>query len=206
MRKMTLTRWLWTLLLVLVAGLQLWEQANRPPEKTPAPQASEMFETLRDARLVDDPTNDGDSFKIEHANGVQVFRLHFVDCPEKRDYKLVNGRLKDQAAYFGGISVARTLRVAKKALEFTESLLRAGNFTLHTRWRQVYDNDRFYAVIFFPDGEELSEKLVRAGLCRIYTTGTMLPDGRDEFSFEKHLRVLEQEARAAGRGAWGEIK
>lgn len=203
---MTLTRALWTLFFVLVAALQLWERATRVARPAADPQPVPVFETLQDVRLVEDKVNDGDSFKIAHAGGEHVFRLHFVDCPEKRDYVLVRSRLKDQAGYFGGISVARTLRAGVEAKAFTEKLLREGRFKVQTRWRRVYDSGRFYALVFFEDGEELSEKLVRAGLCRIHTAGTMMPDGRSEFVFEQHLRELEKEAHAAGRGAWGEIK
>ncbi|MBL9132548.1 MAG: thermonuclease family protein [Verrucomicrobiaceae bacterium] len=202
----TLTRWLWALLIAVVAVLQFWERANRVAKPPRAPEAVVRYETLQNARLVDDNGNDGDSFKIAHAGGEHVFRLHFVDCPEKRDYALVSGRLKDQAEYFGGISVARAVRVGQTAKLFTEKLLREGRFTVHTRWREVYDSGRFYAMVFFDDGEELSEKLVRAGLCRIHTAGTPLPDGRSEFDFESRLRALEHEARTAKRGAWGAIK
>ncbi|MBE7497854.1 MAG: thermonuclease family protein [Verrucomicrobiaceae bacterium] len=203
---MSLTRWLWTLLVALVAVLQVWERANRVTPPPRAPEPTLLFESLDEPRLVEDKGNDGDSFKIAHAGGEHVFRLHFVDCPEKRDYALVNGRLKDQAAYFGGISVARTVRVGQAAKAFTEKLLREGRFKVQTRWREVYDSGRYYAMVFFEDGEELSEKLVRAGLARIHTAGSSLPDGRGEFDFEGHLRTLEHEARKAKRGAWGEIK
>jgi endonuclease YncB( thermonuclease family) len=50
--------------------------------------------------------------------------------------------------------------------------------------------------------EELSEKLVRTGFCRIYTRGANLPDGRREKEFEQHLKALEREAKARKRGAW----
>ncbi len=64
-------------------------------------------------------------------------------------------------------------------------------FTVQTRWERVYDSARSYALVFFADGEELSEKLVKAGLCRIHTKGTWMPDGRREIDFENHLRVLD---------------
>jgi endonuclease YncB( thermonuclease family) len=52
----------------------------------------------------------------------------------------------------------------------------------------------------------LAAKLVKAGLCRIHTIGTMMPDGQREFDFEARLRALEKEAKAAQRGAWGKSK
>jgi endonuclease YncB( thermonuclease family) len=129
--------------------------------------------------------------------------LYFVDCAEKRLYPLVKNRLKDQAAYFGGLSIPQTVSLGLEAKDFTERLLRERHFTIETRWERVFDSARSYALVFFDDGEELSEKLVKAGLCRIHTKGTWMPDGRREYDFESHLRALEKEAKAAHRGAWG---
>lgn len=195
--------WIWMLLALVVVALEVWHE-KRPQaggEALPAGQ----FITLRGLQLVDDKGNDGDSFLIAHEGGRQVLRLYFVDCPEKSRYKLVETRLRDQAAYFG-ISLAATLRTGQQAREFSESLLRGGRYTVHTRMEGVYDSGRVYALVFFEDGETLAEKLVKAGLCRIYTRGTDLPDGRTEMEFRQHLRRLESEAREQRRGAWGEVR
>jgi micrococcal nuclease len=96
--------------------------------------------------------------------------------------------------------------VGVEAKAFTEKLLNEQRFTIQTRWERVYDSERSYAVVRFADGEDLAEKLVKAGLCRIHTKGTMMPDGQPEFDYENHLRALEREAKAAKRGAWGKPK
>ena len=204
-RRSNLSRNLWALVWVLVIALQLWDHFR---SKTTAPRAETdgRFVTLANARLVEDANNDGDSFKMAHDGGEQVLRLYFVDCPEKRQYKLVEGRLKDQAGYFGGLSIPQTLNVGLEAKTFTETRLREQRFTVQTRWERVYDSERVYAVVLFEDGEDLAAKLVKAGLCRIHTKGTMMPDGQREFDFEARLRALEKEARAAQRGAWGKPK
>lgn len=200
-----LSRNLWIAVWLLVGVIQIWEFCR---EKPAAPQAEPdgYFVALKNARLVDDSGNDGDSFKIAHDGGEHVLRLYFVDCPEKRRYKLVEGRLKDQAGYFGGLSLTQTLSVGVEAKAFTEALLHERRFTIQTRWERVYDSERSYAVVQFDDGEDLAEKLVKAGLCRIHTKGTRMPDGQREFDFENHLRDLEREAQAAKRGAWGKPK
>lgn len=200
-----LSRNLWIAVWLLVAVIQLWELGREKPA-APKPEPDGFFVVLNHARLVDDPGNDGDSFKIAHDGGEHVLRLYFVDCPEKRRYSLVEGRLKDQAGYFGGLSIPQTLSVGVEAKAFTEALLRERRFTVQTRWERVYDSERSYAVVQFDDGGDLAEKLVKAGLCRIHTKGTMLPDGQREFDFENHLRELEREAQAARRGAWGRSK
>ncbi|OYW75092.1 MAG: hypothetical protein B7Z37_14820 [Verrucomicrobia bacterium 12-59-8] len=204
-RRSSGSRNLWVLLWVAVVLLQVWEHYRDKPTP-PKPEPDGRFVALVNARLVEDAGNDGDSFKIAYEGGEQVLRLYFVDCPEKRQYPLVKNRLKDQAAYFGGLSISQTVSLGLEAKAFAENLLVGGHYTIQTRWERVYDSARAYGLVFFDDGEELSEKLVKAGLCRIHTKGTWMPDGRREFDFEDHLRVLEREARTAQRGAWGKPK
>ncbi len=201
-RRSTVSRKLWLLFWSLIGLLQVWDhQRHKTPPPPPVPDG--RFVKLASAHLVEDAGNDGDSFKIADDDGSEhVLRLYFVDCPEKRQYALVNNRLKDQASYFGGLTIPQTLSVGLEAKAFTEKLLREKHFIVQTRWQRVYDSARSYALVFFDDGEELSEKLVKAGLCRIYTRGTVMPDGRREYDFENHLRELEHQAKAARRGAW----
>jgi len=52
----------------------------------------------------------------------------------------------------------------------------------------------------------LNELLVSAGLAQIYGTRIPLPDGRDSREYLAHLYVLENEAKAAKRGAWGMVQ
>jgi endonuclease YncB( thermonuclease family) len=204
-RRSKLSRNLWAMVWVLVIALQLWDHF-RGKTTAPRPETDGRFVTLANARFVEDANNDGDSFMIVHDGGEQVLRLYFVDCPEKRQYKLVEGRLKDQAGYFGGLSIPQTLSVGQEAKVFTETRLREQRFTVQTRWERVYDSERVYAMVLFEDGEDLAAKLVKAGLCRIHTKGTMMPDGQREFDFEARLRALEKEAKATQRGAWGKPK
>jgi endonuclease YncB( thermonuclease family) len=200
------SRHLWVLLWAVIALLQIWDHYRVKPTP-PAPVPDGRFVKLVKAHLVEDAVNDGDSFKIADDEGAEhVLRLYFVDCPEKRQYKLVNNRLKDQASYFGGLTIPQTVSLGLEAKAFTEKLLREQHFTVQTRWQRVYDSARSYALVFFDDGEELSEKLVKAGLCRIYTRGTVMPDGRREYDFENHLRDLEHHAKVAQRGAWSRSK
>jgi len=195
------SRFLWGLLWLSLALLQAWNYYRVKPA-SPRTETETHFVKLANAQLVEDASNDGDSFKIAHDGTEHVLRLYFVDCPEKRQYALVKNRLKDQAAYFGGLTIPQTVSLGLEAKIFTEKLLTEQPFTIQTRWESVYDSARSYALVFFADGEELSEKLVKAGLCRIHTKGTWLPDGRREYDFENHLRTLEHEAKSAHRGAW----
>jgi endonuclease YncB( thermonuclease family) len=196
-------RVLWTLVLVTLVAVEFWFRSVRePPAKEPAVEI-ERLQPLSGVRFIDAETNDGDSFVVDHEGQKLVLRLYFVDCAEKREYKLVAGRLKDQAGYFGGLSIPQTLKLGQQARAFTADLLRSRAFTVFTRWERVYDSDRIYAVIVFEDGEDLAHKLVQAGLARIHTKGVNMPNGRKANDYENHLRDVEKEARAAKRGAWG---
>ena len=196
-------RVLWTLVLVTLVAVEFWFRSVRePPAKEPAVEI-ERLQPLSGVRFIDAETNDGDSFVVDHEGQKLVLRLYFVDCAEKREYKLVAGRLRDQAGYFGGLSIPQTLKLGQQARAFTADLLRSRAFTVFTRWERVYDSDRIYAVIVFEDGEDLAHKLVQAGLARIHTKGVNMPNGRKANDYENHLRDVEKEARAAKRGAWG---
>ena len=75
-----------------------------------------------------------------------------------------------------------------------------------SRWPRALGrsaNWRYYAIVVTADGHDLNELLVSNGLARIYGTRTPLPDGRDSRTYLAHLHELENEARAAKRGAWG---
>ncbi len=201
---------LWLLLIALgsAAGLGRYQQPPAPPgapaSTRPSPPAAstKVFQVLLGATLQDDKDNDGDSFKVLHEGAVHLFRLHFVDCAEKRRHSYNAQRLQEQGLYFGGLNEADTVALGLEAKAFTEAWLRSTPVTICTKWQQVYNDSRHYAFVLFPDGEDLSAKLVRAGLARIHTTGATLPDGRAAGLYQQQLRAMEADAKAAGRGGW----
>ena len=182
----------------------LWWDERQGSPRTQAPTEKRAgYEVIEGATLHADTNNDGDSFVIDHAGQRHEFRLYFVDCPEKRLHQYNGKRIDQQGQYFGALGRQDTIEIGLEAKAFTERLLKGQRFTIQTRWHKVYDSGRFYAFVLFEDGEYLAEKLVREGLCRIYTEGTTLPDGRRERDFEAHLRKLERQAKAARLGGWG---
>ncbi|MEN3943934.1 thermonuclease family protein [Prosthecobacter sp. SYSU 5D2] len=204
-RRPRFKAWSWLAFFLLVAaGVQgLREvQKNLPLPEPRTGKATKVFEVMYGARVVDDHNNDGDSFRVEHQGKVHVLRLYFADCPEKQRNAYNEERLKEQGRYFGGLSEPRTLAVGQQAHAFAHQWLTQRPFTVYTKWQGVFDSGRHYAFIVFPDGEDLSAKLVREGLARIHTTGTTLPDGRSADRYEGELRLLEEEARTARRGGW----
>jgi endonuclease YncB( thermonuclease family) len=149
--------------------------------------------------------DDGDSFHVILPDQKElIFRLYFVDTPEEE--RVYADRIAEQAAYFG-ITPDAAIQIGREACKFTKQTL-ANPFTIYTRWRRALGRSaiwRYYAIVVTADGHDLNELLVSNGLARIYGTRTPLPDGRDSRTYLAHLHELENEARAAKRGAWGKV-
>ncbi len=193
--------WLWVLLALVAVGFNVWRDIQDGPESS-AKQASKVFEVILGAKLHDHRDNDGDSFHLNHNGQTHEFRLYFADCPEKKRHQFNGDRLAEQGQYFGGLSEAETVAIGRQAQTFTLRLLSTQSFTLYTKWQSVYNSRRHYAFIVFADGEDLSAKLIRAGLARIHTSGIALPDGRSVSDYQNQLRDIEQQARSKRVGAW----
>jgi endonuclease YncB( thermonuclease family) len=194
--------WPWVLLILIAIGVQFRRDLQRDQPNHPQ-AATKVFEVILDARWEPHRDNDGDSFHLMHSNGkTNEFRLYFADCPEKRRHDFNGDRLLEQGRDFGGLSEAQMTQIGQQALSLTQHLLTTQPFTIYTKWQRVYNSSRHYAFVIFSDGEDLSAKLVRAGLARIHTSGTTLPNGQTTSQYQTHLRQLEAEARTAARGAW----
>jgi endonuclease YncB( thermonuclease family) len=165
-------------------------------------RAAEPWRTLKDCRLVPNPSNDGDSFHV-HANGEEyVFRLYYVDTPET-DLSFKD-RVQEQANYFG-LSIEDTLSLGQRAAVFTERQLRSHPFAVVTCWQDAQGRsrlERYYAFVVVDD-KDLSEELVRQGLARVYGMKVTKPDGTKTRAEEEKLLALEREAKEAHRGGWG---
>lgn len=194
--------WRWIFVALVAIGIRVW--TDLPPDQPTSKQAAtKVFEVILDARWQADRDNDGDSFHLVHSNGkANEFRLYFADCPEKRRHEFNQDRLLEQGRYFGGLSEAQMTQIGQQAQALTQHLLTTQPFTLYTKWQRVYNSSRHYAFVVFSDGEDLSAKLVRAGLARIHTSGTTLPDGRSTTQYQAALRQMEAAARSENRGAW----
>ena len=127
----------------------------------PSAHAVRDWTTFEDCTLIEDPANDGDSFHVRYKEREYVVRLYFVDCPET-DSRYPD-RVKEQGDYFGGLSEKETMRVGKKATEFTEKWLKGGSFTMHTRYEdaQGASSKKRYYVWIEKDDKILAEDLVR---------------------------------------------
>ena len=166
------------------------------------PPDSGKWEHLEGWTLVEDRSNDGESFLLQRGGLTVLFRLYFADCPEKYRNERNADRVADQARYFGGISDDATVATGEEARDFTLALLRKSTLTVDTRWENVYEPGRRYAFVT-AGGKDLTELLVSRGLARIHTKGAAHPGGPSERDEQSRLHQMEREAKAARRGAWG---
>lgn len=154
---------------------------------------------LEGCRLLKRSGNDGDSFHVQHEGKEYIFRLYYVDTPEK-DLSFPD-RVRDQARYFG-LDEDDTLRLGKEAAQFTDRILSRGVFTVVTKWEDARGNSRLpreYAFVITPDGD-LDELLIAEGLVRLYG---MRVDGGYGSQKLHVLKRLEAEAKRDRLGAWG---
>ncbi|CAA6689957.1 MULTISPECIES: helix-hairpin-helix domain-containing protein [unclassified Lentimonas] len=163
-----------------------------------------VWEVLEDCRLVSDPNNDGDSFKVKHEDQTFIIRLYFVDCLETNEAYM--DRVRDQARYFS-IPTPDVIKAGQLAKAYTHKFLR-GEFTVITQWADARGSKqkRFFGLVRSKSGEMLSEALVRNGLARIYGMPTKgrWPDGVMPRTHLSKLKQHERNAQRTRTGIWSD--
>lgn len=206
----------WQIVLLLIAAAVLWlveQQRDRPadrpdPGSSGKPALRDGYEAFTGCRLEEHRQNDGDSFRVRLPDGrVEEFRLYYVDAPESDFRSYGNGqnnhrRIAEQAEDLG-VSDPQAVEIGRRAKTQVREVLARGPFTLHTSWDDPFGDRRYHAFVQPPSGPWLHEMLVREGLARIHTKPADLPDGTPVKQRLRQLREAEQEARQAGKGAWG---
>lgn len=177
-------------------------EAKGPKAGTKERQEAGTWQELQDCTLVEERSNDGDSFEVRHGGAVHTLRLYFADCPEKTRHQYNGPRLAEQGQYFDGLTEEETVAVGASAREFSLRLLRAAPFRVLTRWEPVFESGRFFAFVTVEAGD-LAEMLVKEGLARVHTKGENRPGGKTVRAAKKHLLDLERQAKISKRGAWG---
>ncbi len=172
----------------------------------PLPVSAEM-QALERCVLVEAAGNDGDSVRVRAADGREfTLRLYYVDCPEtSADSETDARRVRAQTAYFGLPSHADTLAFGRKATDYVREKL-SKPFTVHTAFASAPGRSkggRVYGFVQAPDGTDLGEALVAAGLARAFGVRRATPDGRHRDEATEHLRDLELSAALGRKGIWG---
>ncbi len=165
------------------------------------------LQMFSNARLVNNPANDGDSFLVE-ANGKSFHvRLYFVDCPEtSTSFKSDAQRVREQARHFGLTPATRIIHFGNEATTFVERIL-AKPFTVHTAFANAMGRSakgRVYGFIITSDGDDLASLLVKNGLARTYGLGRKTPNGIPRNEMIERLRDIETSAMLKRIGIWSE--
>ena len=164
----------------------------------------QMFSSVS---LVNNLSNDGDSFFVESNEKSFHVRLYFVDCPEtSTSSKSDAQRLREQTRYFGLSHATRTIHFGNEAKAFVERIL-AKPFTVHTAFASALGRSakgRVYGFIITADGDDLASLLVKNGLARAYGMGRKTPNGIPRNEMIERLRDLETSAMLKRIGIWSE--
>jgi len=171
------------------------------------PSFAADLQIFPNARLINDPANDGDSFLVETNGKSFHVRLYFVDCPETSiSFKSDAERVREQTRYFGLSDVKRTINFGNEAKAFVNSAL-AKPFTVNTAFASALGRStkgRVYGFITTTDGNDLARLLVKNGLGRTHGTGreTHNEVSRDEMI--SSLQDIENSAMLKRVGIWSE--
>lgn len=163
------------------------------------------LQKFTDVRLVENPSNDGDSFVVQAGERQLHVRLYFVDCPESvattdADAK----RVREQARYFGITDAKKVFDFGRDAKAFTAKAL-AESFTVHTAFANALGRSRggrVYAFVITADGKDLGRLLVENGFGRAHGTKREGPTGVAAKQIQQELQNLESEAMLQRKGIW----
>jgi endonuclease YncB( thermonuclease family) len=168
------------------------------------PAFANEWQTLRGCRLIENDSNDGDSFHVKADGEERIFRLYFVDTPEAESGGYVEGRVTEQAETFG-ITEEESVAMGKKAAAFTRAVL-SRPFKVTTRGQGAMGASKLkreYAFIETADGDDLGEMLVSRGLARSFGEDAS-PPGKTASALRSTYDSLEAKAKRERLGAWGE--
>ena len=159
------------------------------------------------AKLINNPANDGDSFLVKVNGKTFCVRLYFVDCPETSIASKADAqRIQEQTRYFGLPNPKRTIYFGNKAKAFVDHIL-AKPFTVHTAFASALGRSakgRVYGFITTSDGDDLASLLVKNGLARTHGIGRKTPNGIPRNEMIERLRDLETSAMLKRAGIWSE--
>lgn len=165
------------------------------------------LQKFSNARLINNPSNDGDSFLVDAEGKLLHVILYFVDYPEtsissKNDALLV----QEQTRYFGLPGAEHTIHFGNEAKTFVERIL-AKPFTVHTAFASAMGRSskgRVYAFITTSDGNDLASLLVKNGFARNNGVGMKTLNRKLCDEMFETLNDLEISAILKRAGIWSE--
>jgi competence ComEA-like helix-hairpin-helix protein len=163
------------------------------------------LQKFTDVRLVENPSNDGDSFVVKAGERQLHVRLYFVDCPETvattdADAK----RVREQARYYGITDAKKVFDFGREAKAFTAKVL-AEPFTIYTAFSSALGRSRggrVYAFVVTSEGKDLGRLLVENGFGRAHGAKREGPTGIAAKQIQQELQELESKAMLEHKGIW----
>lgn len=168
------------------------------------------FKVFPKARFIESRANEADTLRIKVSDTEEerVFVLYFVDALDAAWTH--PQRVQEQARYFG-VSSQRVVDEGVKAVQYVTKLLNERPFTVMTRWEEVPDRSRYYALILveIAPGKQayLADLLVQQGFARVAGVTTTLPaDARSANDYALELQALRKQAQQRKSGIWAASK
>ena len=168
------------------------------------------FKVFPKARFIESRTNEADTLriKVSDTEDEHVFVLYFVDA---LDASWTHPqRVQEQARYFD-VSGEKVVSEGLKATQYVTQLLKDRPFSVMTRWEQVPERSRFYALILVEHTPGswvyLADLLVQQGFARVAGVTTSLPsDARSLNDYALELQALRKQAEQRKAGVWAASK
>jgi endonuclease YncB( thermonuclease family) len=173
--------------------------AQLPPGQSleNGPAALPEFKVFPKARFIESRTNEADTLRIKVSDTEDESWTH----PQ---------RVQEQARYFD-VSGEKVVSEGLKATQYVTQLLKARPFSVMTRWEQVPERSRFYALILVEHTPGswvyLADLLVQQGFARVAGVTTSLPsDARSLNDYALELQALRKQAEQRKAGVWAASK
>lgn len=163
------------------------------------------LQKLSGARLIENPSNDGDSFLVEAKGRQYHIRLYYVDCPETSAGSRADAqRVREQMRYFGLANAEEVIKSGNDAKKYVEQVL-SKPFVVHTAFANAMGRSsqgRVYGFVTTAGGEDLGSLLVKNGLARTEGVGRKTPEGMPRAEMIDKLHDLEGSAMLKWMGIW----
>jgi hypothetical protein len=208
-------------LIVVLAGILLKESRPGPVAAVPVPVAqvsstepnakavTAQFEIFPRPELIESRANEADTLRIRVRGEEYVFVLYFVDALEaSMNHPQV---VAEQGRFFRNAGDKTITDTGAEAAAYVAELLTTHPFHVLTKWEQVANTGRYYAIIVVETSpgkrEYLANLLMQNGYARRGVMMTELPGNTPAIpEYLQQLKQLGDDAERDKRGIWGKLQ